>query len=213
MAVGGLPLSYDGHRPSALAENPAPGLRPSADLLARGAAGRGVCFGPAIPCASRAITYLAVATIGGGSFFFDWLFHSVFPGSPITRSSGSGFSAPPFAHSRSVLRTARAGPVTSYALRAADRDGGLGGKKKNLVRRAGNGDGCGLANPRTWTSPPRSSASGPFARQGSRPLRDQFFLSSSAFSGRACWAFVHLGSWEPLAFSIDRFLCAPLIWS
>src|SRR5207302_1288606 len=151
------------------------------------AAAAGVVFG----LASLRIKgyYLAVATLAA-QFFFDWLFIRV-PWFTNYASSGS-VSAPPLLmfglrfDSPSGRYLLCLGLLTVTALVA-----------KNLVRgRMG----------RMWMATRDMDIAAEII--GIPPLHAKLsaFAISSFIIGvsGALWAFVHLGSWEPLAFSIDR---------
>ena len=151
------------------------------------AAGAGILFG--LPSLRIKGYYLAVATLAA-QFFFDWLFIRI-PWFTGYAPSGS-VSAPPL----NVLGLKFGSPAGSYlfclvllcliALAA-----------KNIVRgRIG----------RMWMAIRDMDIAAEII--GISPLRAKLsaFAISSFVIGvaGALWAFVHLGSWEPLAFSIDR---------
>jgi len=133
--------------------------------------------------------YLAVATLAA-QFFFDWMFIRI-PWFTDYASSGS-VSAPPLLifglsfESPAGRYLLCLGLLTVTALMA-----------KNLVRgRMG----------RMWMAMRDMDIAAEII--GIRPLHAKLsaFAISSFVIGvsGALWAFVHLGSWEPLAFSIDR---------
>src|SRR6266568_3154720 len=151
------------------------------------AAAAGVLFG--LPSLRIKGYYLAVATLAA-QFFFDWLFIRIpwftnyapsgSVSEPVLRIFGLTFDTPA---GRYLLCL---GFLTVTALAA-----------KNLVRgRMG----------RTWMAMRDMEIAAEII--GIRPLHDKLsaFAISSFVIGisGALWAFVHLGSWEPLAFSIDR---------
>jgi branched-chain amino acid transport system permease protein len=151
------------------------------------AAATGVLFG--LPSLRIKGYYLAVATLAA-QFFFDWLFIRIpwFTGyapsgsvsAPSLRIFGLSFDSPA---GRYLLCL---GLITVTALAA-----------KNLVRgRMG----------RMWMATRDMDIAAEII--GIRPLHAKLsaFAISSFVIGvsGALWAFVHLGSWEPLAFSIDR---------
>jgi branched-chain amino acid transport system permease protein len=151
------------------------------------AAAAGVLFG--LPSLRIKGYYLAVATLAA-QFFFDWLFIRI-PWFTNYAPSGS-VSAPPLR----ILGLSFDSPggryilclslLTVTALMA-----------KNLVRgRIG----------RMWMATRDMDIAAEII--GIRPLQAKLsaFAISSFVIGisGALWAFVHLGSWEPLAFSIDR---------
>jgi branched-chain amino acid transport system permease protein len=151
------------------------------------AAAAGILFG--LPSLRIKGYYLAVATLAA-QFFFDWMFIRI-PWFTGYAPSGS-VSAPPLA----VFGLRLDNPAGSYlfcltllcviALAA-----------KNIVRgRIG----------RMWMAIRDMDIAAEII--GIRPLRAKLsaFAISSFVVGvsGALWAFVHLGSWEPLAFSIDR---------
>src|SRR5712671_4231667 len=151
------------------------------------AAAAGVLFG--LPSLRIKGYYLAVATLAA-QFFFDWLFIRI-PWFTNYASSGS-VSAPPLrilgvSFDRPAGRYLLClGLLTITALAA-----------KNLVRgRMG----------RMWMATRDMDIAAEII--GIRPLHAKLsaFAISSFVIGisGALWAFVHLGSWEPLAFSIDR---------
>jgi branched-chain amino acid transport system permease protein len=151
------------------------------------AAGVGVLFG--LPSLRIKGYYLAVATLAA-QFFFDWLFIRI-PWFTGYAPSGS-VSAPPLR----ILGLSFDTPVGRYLLCLGLLTViALG--VKNLVRgRMG----------RMWMATRDMDIAAEII--GIRPLHAKlsaFALSSFiiGISG-ALWAFVHLGSWEPLAFSIDR---------
>jgi branched-chain amino acid transport system permease protein len=151
------------------------------------AAAAGVVFG--LPSLRIKGYYLAVATLAA-QFFFDWLFiripwftnyaSSGSVSAPDLRILGLSFDSPA---GRYLLCL---GLLTATALMA-----------KNLVRgRIG----------RMWMATRDMDIAAEII--GIRPLHAKLsaFAISSFVIGisGALWAFVHLGSWEPLAFSIDR---------
>ena len=151
------------------------------------AAGTGIAFG--LPSLRIKGYYLAVATLAA-QFFFDWLFIRI-PWFTDYASSGS-VSAPPLR----MLGLSFESPAGRYLLCL-----GLltvtAVVAKNLVRgRMG----------RIWMATRDMDIAAEII--GIRPLQAKLsaFAISSFVIGLsgALWAFVHLGSWEPLAFSIDR---------
>jgi branched-chain amino acid transport system permease protein len=151
------------------------------------AAGAGVLFG--LPSLRIKGYYLAVATLAA-QFFFDWMFIRI-PWFTDYASSGS-VSAPPLL----IFGLSFESPVGRYLLCL-----GLltltALMAKNLVRgRMG----------RMWMAMRDMDIAAEII--GIRPLHAKLsaFAISSFVIGvsGALWAFVHLGSWEPLAFSIDR---------
>src|SRR6266478_4628061 len=151
------------------------------------AAAAGVVFG--LPSLRIKGYYLAVATLAA-QFFFDWLFIRI-PWFTDYASSGS-VSAPPLR----MLGLSFESPAGRYLLCL-----GLltvtALVAKNLVRgRMG----------RIWMATGDMDIAAEII--GIRPLHAKLsaFAISSFIIGisGALWAFVHLGSWEPLAFSIDR---------
>jgi branched-chain amino acid transport system permease protein len=151
------------------------------------AAGAGVLFG--VPSLRIKGYYLAVATLAA-QFFFDWMFIRI-PWFTDYAPSGS-VSAPPLRifglpfDSPAGRYLLCLGVLTVTALAA-----------KNLVRgRMG----------RMWMAIRDMDIAAEII--GIRPLHAKLsaFAISSFIIGisGALWAFVHLGSWEPLAFSIDR---------
>jgi len=166
-----------------------PGLNLLVVLILGGfcAAGAGVLFG--LPSLRIKGYYLAVATLAA-QFFFDWMFIRI-PWFTNYASSGS-VSAPPLLIFGLPFDTPAGryllslGLLTLTALMA-----------KNLVRgRMG----------RMWMATRDMDIAAEII--GIRPLHAKLsaFAISSFIIGvsGALWAFVHLGSWEPLAFSIDR---------
>ncbi len=147
----------------------------------------GIAFG--IPSLRIKGLYLAVATLAA-QFFFDWLFLRV---KWFTNYTPSGsISAPPLEFfgytvgtpvSRYLVALAF---VTVFALIA-----------KNLTRSAVG---------RQWMAIRDMDIAAEI--MGIRPLYAKLtaFAVSSFIIGvaGALWAFIHLGSWEPLAFNIDR---------
>jgi branched-chain amino acid transport system permease protein len=151
------------------------------------AAAAGVAFG--LPSLRIKGYYLAVATLAA-QFFFDWLFIRI-PWFTDYASSGS-VSAPPLR----ILGLSFESPAGRYLLCL-----GLlvltALVAKNLVRgRMG----------RMWMATRDMDVAAEII--GIRPLHAKLsaFAISSFIIGisGALWAFVHLQSWEPLAFSIDR---------
>ena len=151
------------------------------------AAAAGVAFG--LPSLRIKGYYLAVATLAA-QFFFDWLFIRI-PWFTDYASSGS-VSAPPLR----ILGLSFESPAGRYLLCL-----GLllltALVAKNLVRgRIG----------RMWMATRDMDVAAEII--GIRPLHAKLsaFAISSFIIGisGALWAFVHLQSWEPLAFSIDR---------
>src|SRR5882757_7271214 len=151
------------------------------------AAAAGVLFG--LPSLRIKGYYLAVATLAA-QFFFDWLFIRIpwftnyapsgSVSAPILRIFGMRFDTPA---GRYIFCLAILAVVALAA--------------KNLVRgRFG----------RMWMAIRDMDIAAEII--GIRPLQAKlsaFALSSFVIGvSGALWAFVHLGSWEPLAFSIDR---------
>jgi branched-chain amino acid transport system permease protein len=152
-----------------------------------GAAAAGVLFG--LPSLRIKGYYLAVATLAA-QFFFDWLFIRI-PWFTNYASSGS-VSAPPL----SILGLSFDSPAGRYLLCLALLTL-TALAAKNLVRgRLG----------RIWMATRDMDIAAEII--GISPLHAKLsaFAISSFIIGisGALWAFVHLGSWEPLAFSIDR---------
>ena len=150
------------------------------------AAAAGMLFG--LPSLRIKGYYLAVATLAA-QFFFDWMFIRIpwftdyTPSGSVPRRR-SGCSA-----STSVPPTATYSALAFTVV--------LGLAAKNIVRgRIG----------RQWMAIRDMDIAAEII--GIRPLRAKLsaFAVSSFLIGvaGALWAFVHLGSWEPLAFSIDR---------
>src|SRR5260221_8088238 len=151
------------------------------------AAAAGVVFG--LPSLRIKGYYLAVATLAA-QFFFDWLFIRI-PWFTNYASSGS-VSAPPLRMFGLRFETPEARYLFCLTLLAV-----IALAAKNLVRgRIG----------RMWMATRDMDIAAEII--GIRPLRAKLsaFAVSSFIIGvsGALWAFVHLGSWEPLAFSIDR---------
>ena len=151
------------------------------------AAAAGVLFG--LPSLRIKGYYLAVATLAA-QFFFDWLFIRI-PWFTDFASSGS-VSAPPLR----ILGLSFDSPAGRYLLCLALLTV-TAMAAKNLVRgRMG----------RMWMATRDMDIAAEII--GIRPLQAKLsaFAISSFIIGvsGALWAFVHLGSWEPLAFSIDR---------
>lgn len=147
----------------------------------------GILFG--LPSLRIKGLYLAVATLAA-QFFFDWLFLRV---KWFTNYTPSGsVNAPQL----EVLGYTIATPLERYLL-ALTFVTVFAMLAKNLVR--GN---IG----RQWMAIRDMDIAAEL--MGIRPLYAKLsaFAVSSFFVGMAgaLWAFVHLGSWEPLAFSIDR---------
>jgi len=147
----------------------------------------GILFG--LPSLRIKGLYLAVATLAA-QFFFDWLFLRV---KWFTNYTPSGsVNAPQL----EVLGFTIATPLERYLL-ALTFVTVFAMLAKNLVR--GN---IG----RQWMAIRDMDIAAEL--MGIRPLYAKLsaFAISSFFVGMAgaLWAFVHLGSWEPLAFSIDR---------
>jgi branched-chain amino acid transport system permease protein len=157
-------------------------------LLGGGAAAFvGILFG--IPSLRIKGLYLAVATLAA-QFFFDWLFIRV---KWFTNYTPSGsVNAPQLNFFGWIVDT----PIESYLL-ALSFVTVFALAAKNLVR--GN---IG----RQWMAIRDMDIAAEL--MGIRPLYAKLsaFAISSFMIGvaGALWAFVHLGSWEPLAFSIDR---------
>jgi branched-chain amino acid transport system permease protein len=166
-----------------------PALNPLlAFLLAGGVATLvGIVFG--IPSLRIRGYYLAVATLAA-QFFLDWVFSRV---AWFTNNTPSGsISAPPITFFAFTFDSAVEkyllclGILVLFAVVA-----------KNLVRgRIG----------RTWMATRDMDVAAEII--GIRPLYAKLsaFAVSSFFIGvaGALWAFVHLGSWEPLAFDVNR---------
>lgn len=147
----------------------------------------GILFG--LPSLRIKGLYLAVATLAA-QFFFDWLFLRV---KWFTNYTPSGsINAPQL----EVLGFPIASPLERYLL-ALTFVTVFAMLAKNLVR--GN---IG----RQWMAIRDMDIAAEL--MGIRPLYAKLsaFAISSFFVGMAgaLWAFIHLGSWEPLAFSIDR---------
>jgi branched-chain amino acid transport system permease protein len=147
----------------------------------------GILFG--IPSLRIKGLYLAVATLAA-QFFCDWLFIRV---KWFTNYTPSGsISAPELQIFGYVFQS----PIEKYLL-ALSFVTAFAFLAKNLVR--GN-----LG--RQWMAIRDMDIAAEI--MGIRPLYAKLtaFAVSSFFIGvaGALWAFVHLGSWEPLAFSIDR---------
>ena len=166
-----------------------PGLPLIASILLGGgmAALVGILFG--VPSLRIKGLYLAVATLAA-QFFFDWLFIRV---KWFTNYTPSGsVSAPEL----NVFGWIVNSPVERYWLALAFVTA-FALLAKNLVR--GN-----LG--RQWMAIRDMDIAAEI--MGIRPLYAKLsaFAVSSFFCGvaGALWAFVHLGSWEPLAFNIDR---------
>src|SRR5258707_6290255 len=151
------------------------------------AAAAGVAFG--LPSLRIKGYYLAVATLAA-QFFFDWLFIRIHWFTDYA-SSGS-VSAPPLR----ILGLSFDSPAGRYLLCLALLTV-TAMAAKNLVRgRMG----------RMWMATRDMDIAAEII--GIRPLQAKLsaFAISSFIIGvsGALWAFVHLQSWEPLAFSIDR---------
>src|SRR5690606_24742554 len=133
--------------------------------------------------------YLAVATLAA-QFFFDWLFIRV---KWFTNYTPSGsINAPELNFFGIVVNS----PIERYLL-ALSFVTAFALLAKNLVR--GNVG-------RQWMAIRDMDIAAEI--MGIKPLYAKLsaFAVSSFFIGvsGALWAFVHLGSWEPLAFSIER---------
>nr|WP_210262562.1 branched-chain amino acid ABC transporter permease [Bradyrhizobium brasilense] len=180
-----IPLAWLGF---AIAIPPLPVL---ASILLGGlmAAGAGILFG--IPSLRIKGLYLAVATLAA-QFFFDWAFLRL-PWFTNYAPSGS-VNAPELDFFGMVVRS----PVERYLLCLLFVTV-MAVLAKNLVR--GN-----LG--RQWMAIRDMDIAAELI--GIRPLYAKLtaFAVSSFIIGvaGALWAFVYLGSWEPLAFSIDRSL-------
>src|SRR5258708_3375729 len=151
------------------------------------AAAAGILFG--LPSLRIKGYYLAVATLAA-QFFFDWLFIRI-PWFTNYASSGS-ISAPPLRMFGLRFDTPESRYLFCLSWLAI-----IALAAKNLVRgRIG----------RMWMATRDMDIAAEII--GIRPLRAKLsaFAVSSFVIGvsGALWAFVHLGSWEPLAFSIDR---------
>ena len=147
----------------------------------------GVLFG--IPSLRIKGFYLAVATLAA-QFFVDWLFARV-PWFTNDSSSGS-VSAPPLA----LFGYAIESPVQQYVfVLAIVCIGAL--VARNLTRGAIG---------RSWMATRDMDVAAEVI--GIRPMRAKLsaFAVSSFFVGiaGALWAFIRLGSWEPLAFDVNR---------
>ena len=153
------------------------------------AAGVGVLFG--IPSLRIKGLYLAVATLAA-QFFFDWVFLRV-PWFTNYAPSGS-VNAPELNFFGVVVHT----PIERYLLCLAFVTV-IAILAKNLVRGSLG---------RQWMAIRDMDIAAELI--GIRPLYAKLtaFAVSSFIIGvsGALWAFVYLGSWEPLAFSIDRSL-------
>ena len=153
------------------------------------AAGVGILFG--IPSLRIKGLYLAVATLAA-QFFFDWVFLRV-PWFTNYAPSGS-VNAPALDFFGLVIHT----PVERYLLCLLFVTM-MAALAKNLVR-------SNLG--RQWMAIRDMDIAAELI--GIRPLYAKLtaFAVSSFIIGvaGALWAFVYLGSWEPLAFSIDRSL-------
>jgi branched-chain amino acid transport system permease protein len=151
------------------------------------AAAAGIVFG--LPSLRIKGYYLAVATLAA-QFFFDWLFIRI---AWFTNYAPSGsVSAPPLR----ILGASFDSPAGRYLL-CLGMLTVTAVVAKNLVRgRLG----------RMWMAIRDMDVAAEII--GIRPLHAKLsaFAISSFVIGvaGALWAFVHLGSWEPLAFSIDR---------
>jgi branched-chain amino acid transport system permease protein len=149
----------------------------------------GILFG--IPSLRIKGLYLAVATLAA-QFFIDWLFSRV---KWFTNDSSSGsVNAPAI----TIFGYTFDSPVEKYLLLVAIV--ALGALvAKNIVRgRVG----------RAWMATRDMDVAAEVI--GIRPVSAKLsaFAVSSFFIGiaGALWAFVHLGSWEPLAFDVNRSL-------
>ena len=147
----------------------------------------GILFG--IPSLRIKGLYLAVATLAA-QFFFDWVFARV---KWFTNYTPSGSISAPELNFFGFIATT---PLQKYLV-ALSFVTVLALVAKNLVR--GN-----LG--RQWMAIRDMDIAAEI--MGIRPFYAKLtaFAVSSFFVGvaGALWAFVHLGSWEPLAFSIDR---------
>jgi branched-chain amino acid transport system permease protein len=147
----------------------------------------GVLFG--IPSLRIKGLYLAVATLAA-QFFADWAFQRI---KWLTNDSSSGsVSAPPLQVFGALIDT----PVQRYVF-CLVLVCGLGLLAKNLVRGAIG---------REWMAMRDMDVAASVI--GIRPTYAKLtaFAVSSFLVGiaGALWGFVHLGAWEPAAFSIDR---------
>ncbi|HTS84237.1 MAG TPA: branched-chain amino acid ABC transporter permease [Usitatibacter sp.] len=147
----------------------------------------GVVFG--IPSLRIKGFYLAVATLAA-QFFIDWAFARI---QWFTNDTPSGsVSAPPL----SVLGHAIQGPVQKYLL-VLSIVAVAALVARNLTRGAIG---------RSWMATRDMDVAAEVI--GIRPLHAKLtaFAVSSFFVGMsgALWAFVYLGSWEPLAFDVNR---------
>lgn len=147
----------------------------------------GVLFG--IPSLRIKAFYLAVATLAA-QFFIDWAFARI---KWFTNDSSSGsVSAPPLAVFGYPVET----PVQKY-LFVLSIVCVLALVARNLVRGAIG---------RSWMATRDMDVAAEVI--GIRPLTAKLsaFAVSSFFAGvaGALWAFVYLGSWEPLAFDVNR---------
>lgn len=166
-----------------------PGLNQVVAFLIAGliAAGVGILFG--IPSLRIKGFYLAVATLAA-QFFLDWVFSRV---KWFTNYTPSGsLTAPDLAMFGIAFDT----PAKKYLL-ALTITVVFALVAKNLVRgRIG----------RSWMAIRDMDIAAEII--GIRPLHAKLsaFAVSSFFVGvsGALWAFIHLGSWEPLAFDINR---------
>ena len=166
-----------------------PGLNPLVAFLLAGGVTTvvGIAFG--IPSLRIRGYYLAVATLAA-QFFLDWVFSRV---AWFTNNSPSGsITAPPLTLFDLTFET----PVRKYLLCLAILVL-FAVVAKNIVRgRIG----------RTWMATRDMDVAAEII--GIRPMYAKLsaFAVSSFFIGvaGALWAFVHLGSWEPLAFDINR---------
>jgi branched-chain amino acid transport system permease protein len=180
-----IPLAWLG---GAISIRPLPVL-PSILLGGLSAAVVGILFG--VPSLRIKGLYLAVATLAA-QFFFDWVFLRV---SWFTNYAPSGsVNAPALSFFGLILDT----PIERYLL-CLTFVTVFAVLAKNLVR--GN-----LG--RQWMAIRDMDIAAELI--GIRPLYAKLtaFAVSSFVIGvaGALWAFVYLGSWEPLAFSIDRSL-------
>ena len=179
-----IPLAWLGFAISIL---PLPVL--SSILLGGLTAAVGILFG--VPSLRIKGLYLAVATLAA-QFFFDWVFLRV---SWFTNYAPSGsVNAPTLNFFGLVLDT----PIERYLLCADLRNGVRGSGEE--PRRSNLGS--------QWMAIRDMDIAAELI--GIRPLYAKLtaFAVSSFIIGvaGALWAFVYLGSWEPLAFSIDRSL-------
>ncbi|OKO83902.1 branched-chain amino acid ABC transporter permease [Bradyrhizobium sp. AS23.2] len=151
------------------------------------AAGAGIAFG--LPSLRIKGLYLAVTTLAA-QFFFDWLFLRV---SWFTNGSASGSVTAPAVEILGIKLESGTGKYLFVLAVVVLFSLGL----KNLTRGALG---------RQWMAIRDMDIAAEII--GIRPVYAKLtaFAVSSFTIGvaGALWAFVHLGSWEPLAFSIDR---------